>query len=884
MKDFHNLTIKEVLNEVKSSSKGLSEEEALSRHAKWSSNDIAEDKKRPFIIKFLEQFKDLMILILLVASAVSIGIGIWQKQIDEIVDGCIILAIVIMNAIFGLVQENKAEKSLDALKKMTEPEALVMRNGQVQKVNTKKLVVGDVVVLEAGSIVPADLRLIESASLQVDESSLTGESIAVNKNASTINRKELPLAERSNMCYRGCLVAGGRGLGVVVAVGKDTEIGKIAETIKTTEKEITPLQKNIKSVGKLLTFLVLGIAVVTFILEVVARPGDPLEAFLTAVAISVAAIPESMPAVITIIMSMGIARLAKQKAVVKHLHSVETLGCCDVICSDKTGTITQNKMTVTSTYCDGILQEGEKTKTPTTEKLLACMLLCNDCTISDGNYVGDATEIALCNYGKKLGIDKVKFEKDNLRTDEIPFDSKRKLMSTANCFNGENYVFTKGALDHLLKRCNKIAIDGKEIKLTQKHISSIEKANSVMADKALRVLGFAYKKHNPKDKIEEEELVFIGLVGMYDPPRKEIKTAVKKCKRAGMRAVMITGDHKETAFAVARECEIAEDISQVVTGKELDSMSDEELNERISNICVFARVSPENKVRIVETLKKQGHIVAMTGDGVNDAPSIKKANIGIGMGITGTDVTKEVADMLVTDDNFATIVVAVEEGRKIYQNIVKAVKFLFSANMGELMSLFLATIIFPQFVFLYPVQILFVNLITDSLPAIALGVEPPERDLMSMKPRDAKRGLFSNGCGASIITLGLVQTILTMLAYFIGLKAGGQEIGVTVAFYTLNIIQLFYLASMRTNRSMFKSNPFKNKIFLASLLFGFGLLALIAFTPIHSVLKLATLPAWLWGVIFGLSIAMMLASELFKLFYSIYEKNKAKKKKAQNSL
>ncbi len=878
MKNFHNLTIVDTLKEVNSCKKGLSEDEALTRLKNSPTNEIEGNKKTPFIIKFLEQFKDLMILILLIAAGVSIGIGIWKGQASEIVDGGIILGIVLMNAIFGLIQENKAEKSLEALKKMTEPEAMVMRDGMIKKINTKKIVVGDVIVLEAGAIVPADLRLIESASLQVDESSLTGESLAVNKNASVIVKENLPLADRTNMCYKGCLVSNGRGLGVVVAIGRETEIGKIAESIKTTEKETTPLQKNIKEVGKLLTFLVLGIAIVTFILECVARPGNPLEAFLTAVAISVAAIPESMPAVITIIMSMGIARLAKQKAVVKHLHSVETLGCCDIICSDKTGTITQNKMTVESTYCDGVLQTAGRNKTLSIDKLLACMLLCNDSTLSNGNYVGDPTEIALSNFGKKMGIDKDKFAETHFRMDEIPFDSKRKLMSTANCYYGEDYVFTKGALDHLLKKCTKILIDGKESKLTAKHIASIEKANTNMADKALRVLAFAYKKHNSKDKISEDNLVFIGLVGMYDPPRKEIKSAVKKCKKAGMRAVMITGDHKETAFAVARECGIVDDISQVITGAELDGLDDEQLDQRIKNISVFARVSPDHKVRIVETFKKQGHVVAMTGDGVNDAPSIKKANIGIGMGITGTDVTKEVADMLVTDDNFATIVIAVEEGRKIYQNIVKAVKFLFSANMGELMSLFLATVFFPQFVFLFPVQILFVNLITDSLPAIALGVEPPEKNLMEMKPRNAKHGLFSEGCGLSIIVLGLVQTLLTMLAFYIGLKVGGEAIGVTVAFYTLNIIQMFYLASMRTNRSMFKSNPFKNKMFIASLVFCFGLLALIACTPLHTVLKLADLSPWLWGVIFGLSFVMMLASELFKLFYWLYQKNKAKKK------
>ncbi len=868
MKNYHNLNIKQVLNITGSTRAGLSNEDVKIRSSQKNNNEIESTKKKPMWLKFLAQFKDLMILILLVASAISIGIGIWKGEASEIIDGAIILFIVIMNAIFGLVQENKAEKSLEALKRMTEPEIYVRRNNETIKINTKKLVVGDILLLEAGSIVPADIRLIESANLQIDESSLTGESIAVNKSAECIIRNNSPIGERYNMAYRGTLVAGGRGEGVVVAIGENTELGKIAQSIKSTEKEMTPLQKNIKEVGKLLTYLVLAIAVVTFFLEVVARPGEPLEAFLTAVAISVAAIPESMPAVITIIMSMGIARLAKQKAVVKHLHSVETLGCCDIICSDKTGTITQNNMTVASVYCDGVFQNGIINKTNSMQKLFECMLLCNDSSVSKGKFVGDATEIALCNFGRNHGINKVDYEKAFIRLNEIPFDSKRKLMSTLNNNHGEKIIYTKGALDSIIKCCDKILIDGKECSLNQSQIETIQKANSSMADKALRVLGFAYKKIDKLEKnIEENNLVFIGLIGMYDPPRKEIKGAVKKCIKAGMRAVMITGDHKDTAFAVAKECGIAENLKQVITGAELDCLSDAELDTRLKDLCVFARVSPENKVRIVEAFKKKGHVVAMTGDGVNDAPSLKKASIGIGMGITGTDVAKEVSDMLVTDDNFASIVIAVEEGRKIYQNIVKAVKFLFSANMGELMSLFLATVFFPNYVFLFPVQILFVNLITDSLPAIALGVEPPEDDLMSMPPRDAKKGLFSDGCGVSIFILGLVQTILTVLAFYIGIIYGGQEAGVTMAFYTLNIIQMFYLASMRTNGSMFKSNPLKNKTFLFAIAFSFGLLTLIASTPLHSMLKLINLPLSMWGVIFGLSLMMMFASEIFKACY-----------------
>lgn len=870
MKAFHQYSIDECFNQVNSSSNGLTDQQASLRQN--TLNEIAIKKKTPFFIKFLQQFKDLMILILLVAAAISISIGIFHGQIGEIVDGVIILLIVLMNAIFGLVQENKAEKSLEALKKMTELQANILRNGQVKKVSITKIVVGDVVLLEAGTIIPADIRLTESIGLQIDESSLTGESLPVNKNAKTVLKGDCPLADRVNMGYRGSVVAGGRGAGVVVATGKETEIGKIAETIKETEKEDTPLQKSIKDVGRFLTYLVLAIAVVTFILEVVARPGNPLEAFLTAVAISVAAIPESMPAVITIIMSLGIARLAKQKAIVKHMHSVETLGACDIICSDKTGTITQNKMVVASSYCDGILQNGAFKQTKGMEKLLACMLLCNNAELGEIGFVGDATEIALCNFGKKMGINKIEFENKYKRLDEMPFDSSRKIMSTLNLYKDKKVVFSKGAVDKLTQKCKQIYIDGNIVKLDENQKSLIERANFAMADKGLRVLAFACKEFD--DNLLEEDLVFIGLIGMYDPPRKEIAGAVKKCIKAGMKPIMITGDHKDTAFAIARECGIAKNISQVITGSQLDKMTDLQLQQQLPSLTVFARVSPENKVRIVEVLKKQGHVVAMTGDGVNDAPSLKKASIGIGMGKQGTDVTKEVADMLVADDNFATIVVAVEEGRKIYQNIVKAVKFLFSANMGELMSLFLATVFFPSYVFLFPVQILFVNLITDSLPAIALGVEPPESDLMSLPPRSSKKGIFSDGCGVACVILGLVQTLLTVFAFYIGILAGGQSTGVTMAFYCLNIIQMFYLASMRTNGNMFKSNPFKNKMFIVAIAFSFGLLGIIALTPLHTLLKLDDLSAMLWLVIFVLSLIMMFASEIFKVCYKFYTKKK----------
>lgn len=878
MKCFYDMNVEQSINELHSNRAGLTHAEVTERQTKGDNAEIEFGKNKSIVYKFMEQFKDLMILILLIASAVSIVIGVTQNAVSEIIDGCIILAIVLMNAIFGVVQEAKAEKSLDALKKLTEPEAVVLRNGEMQKISVRKLVTGDIVVLEAGTIIPADIRLIETSALQIDESSLTGESLAVEKHCNQIFREGTPLADRKNMAYRGCTVTGGRGLGLVIATGKNTEIGKIATAIATTEKEMTPLQKSIKDVGKLLTYLVLGIAAVTFILEVVARPGNPLEAFLTAVAISVAAIPESMPAVITIIMSLGIARLAKQKAVVKRMHSVETLGCCDVICSDKTGTITQNKMAVVETYCDGILQAGNFSMSDDFQYLIEALLLNNDTGKAKKRYVGDPTEVALSDFGTKFGYDKLKFCKEHKRVFELPFDSRRKLMTTVNHYRGETYAFTKGAADCLLPKCTHILWNGKIIPFTDLYQQQVMKANSLMAEKALRVLAVAFKKVNDAQvtQTRESDLIFVGLVGMIDPPRKEIAGAVAKCKSAGMRPIMITGDHKETAFAIAKEIGIVKHKNQVITGAEIDKLSEEELSKKLDLVGVFARVSPENKVRIVEAFKKRGHVVAMTGDGVNDAPSLKKASIGIGMGIAGTDVTKEVADIIVTDDNFATIVVAVEEGRKIYQNIQKTVKFLFSANMGEMLSLFLATILFPQYTYLFPVQILFVNLITDSLPAIALGVEKPESNLMDLPPRNAKKSLFADGTGWSIIILGIIQTLLTLTAYCFGLFLYNVQVAITMAFYTLNIIQMFYLASMRTNGNMFKSNPFKNVFFNLSLIFCFGMLAIIAFTPIRGFLKLVELNALQWGVIFGLSIIMMFASELFKVCQRLILKKKHK--------
>lgn len=870
--EYYKESSDKVLHNLVSRRDGLSEEEVIAReHTR--KNDQPTVKKHGLVSRFFEQFFDFMIIILLIASAVSIVIGIIEKTAGEIVDGCIILAIVLMNAIFGVVQEYKAEKSLEALNKLTQPECFVMREGEIKKISTKNLVIGDVVVLESGSIVPADIRLIESHQLKVDEASLTGESHEVEKDSQMICRDNAPLGERRNMAYKGTIVNCGRGMGVVVALGSDTEFGKIAKAIESESKEMTPLQKSIKDVGKVLTYLVLIIAVVTFIMEICITPNSVMDAFLTAVAIAVAAIPESMPAVITIIMSLGVARLAKQRAVVRKMHSVETLGCCDVICSDKTGTITQNKMTVTSIYFGGKIQYDRFRLDEDGNKLITAGLLCNDASMNDKGFVGDPTEVAIAELGKKLKFNKKVLQEQNKRIDEIPFDSNRKLMSVVCQENGQKVMLTKGAFDRILDRCNSLLIGGKIVPLTESEKEKIQKANDEMCSKALRVIGFAFKPIAQMGEFEEDELIFVGLMGMVDPPRKEIKNAIKKCKRAGMRPVMITGDYSQTAFAIARQIGLATSESEVMTGEMLARLSDSEFEQEVESYSVFARVSPEDKVRIVEALKKRGHVVAMTGDGVNDAPSLKKASIGIGMGQSGTDVAKEVADIIITDDNFATIIVAVEEGRKIYQNIQKTVKFLFSANLAELLSLFIVTLMFPQYVFLFPVQILFVNLISDSLPAIALGVEEPEANLMENPPRSRKSGLFSNGIGISIVVLGLVQTFLVVLSYIIGLKFFGEGIAVTMAFYTLNIIQFFYLASMRTNAPIYKSKPHKNKFFLLAVGFCFLLVILFAFTPLRSLLKLEVLSLAQWGIILGLSMAMLIISEVYKAIEKII-KNK----------
>lgn len=869
-KDFFAISASESLKRLEVDKQGLSDKIAFKRLKANGKNKLDEKKKTSKLVMFLMQFTDIMIIILLLASGVSIIFSIIERSANELIDGLIILGIVLINAILGFAQENKAEKAMEALKNLTHSETKVIRNGELRKIPSTDVVVGDIVVLEAGDIISADCRLIESVMLRCNEASLTGESEPSAKDAKLVLNQNTVLADKKNMVFSGSIVANGRGVAVVTATGKNTEIGKIAKLLETTKKDETPLQKGIRQVGKVITFIVLIICAITFVIELLASPNSPLEAFLTAVAIAVAAIPESLPAVITIIMSLGIARLAKRKAIVKRLHAVETLGSCEIICSDKTGTITQNVMTLQALFYNNELDLKAKNNLTVEEFVLLnkAMCLCNDSKKSHGVYVGDPTETALCEYSSKHKIEKPALDQQFERIGEIPFDSIRKLMTTVHYNDRNNFiVFTKGAVDEVLKKCTHVRINGEELALTEILKEKIVNANKKMGGDALRVLGFAYKKiteYKP-DMTLEDNLVFIGMAGMIDPPRKEAFLAVSKCKTAGIRTIMITGDHKHTAVAIAKQIGIIENEKEVITGTEIDKMNDAEFDKVIDTISVFARVSPENKVRIVDSFKRKGKIVAMTGDGVNDAPSIKKADIGVGMGITGTDVTKEVADLIITDDNFATIVIAVEEGRKIYTNIQKTVQFLFSANLSEILSIFLATLFFPEIIFLLPVQILFVNLITDTFPAIALGLEPAEENMMKSKPRKAKSNLFSNGVGKMIIVMGIVQSIIVLACFLIGkFTFGADEIAMSMAFYSLNIVQIFYFLSIRTKRSPFKNHLFKSKWAVISMITTLAVLLIIAITPLHIYLRLVSLSIIEWAIIIILSMFVFFISEFVK--------------------
>ena len=884
MKTYYNKSISETLKELKTSSQGLTDQEASDRLLKNGENCLQSKKKTNYFLKFIAQFKDIMVLILICAAVISLVFAIIEKSSSELIDAIIIFAIVLINATLGFTQEIRAENALESLKKMSQPYSTVIRNGEEKKVKTSEIVVGDIVILEAGDVVPADLLLLESASLKCEEASLTGESLPVEKTAGIVLPDKTNLGDRKNMCFSSTTVVYGRGVGVVVATGHDAEMGKIASMLNQEKKEVTPLQKSLAKLGEIITFIVLGIAIVIFVVDLLFTTQGWMDSFLTAVAIAVAAIPESLPAVVTIILSIGVTKLAKKNTIIKKLHAVETLGCCQVICSDKTGTITQNKMTIrevfvnNTTYTDNLDISNNDNM-----KLIKCMNLCNDVKKQKDLYLGDPTEVALVQYAEKFKISKKSLETKNARVGEIPFDSVRKLMTTVNKEESELVQYTKGAVDELLQLCTHILDNGTVRKITVKDIQAIKDKNEEMGRKALRVLAYATKtlpnellvnEHVNSEIITEKDLIFIGLSGMIDPPREEVFDALIKCREAGMKAVMITGDHKDTAYAIAKELGMVKSEKEVVNGSYLDKFTDKELVKEINKFSVFTRVSPEHKVRIVKALQANGKVVAMTGDGVNDAPSIKSANIGIGMGNTGTEVTKDVADMILTDDNFATIVLAVEEGRKIFGNIQKTIQFLLGTNIAEVLSIFAITIFFPQYTLFTAVQILFINLVTDTFPSIALGVNDAESDLMKQPPRDPKQYIIGGRVGVNIIYQGITQALLVLSVFMIGLFGFKNAMqATTMAFLTINIVQLFHMYNIRTNHSIFSSNPFKNKLLNIAFVAELAMILIVSLIPpIANIFNMTQLSIAQWLVIFGVSILIIPICETVKFFQRLKDK------------
>lgn len=875
MEKFYTQTADEVLSNLESSTQGLSAANAQERLTKYGKNQLTEVKKQSWMSRFFAQFKDVMIILLLVSAVISLVFGIIEKNgATEFIDTVIILFIVILNAVLGMVQEAKAENAMESLKNMSQPYSKVLRDNQVVYVKTADLVVGDIVLLEAGDVIPADVRFIECASLKCDESMLTGESLAVSKNPDCVLDEKTPLGDRKNMGFSSSVVTYGRGKGIVVATGQQTEIGKIAGMLNQSgNKEKTTLQTSLNKFAKIITIFVLGIACAIFLINIFVTKLHWSKSLMTAIAIAVAAVPESLMIVVTIILSMGVTKLAKQNVIIRRLHSVETLGCCEVICSDKTGTITQNKMTVRKVYFNQQEFELNKVNKDQAPALLEGMVLCNDAKMQDDQLIGDPTETALLDCAQKFGYQKNDLENVWQRVNEIPFDSNRKLMTTVNLKNNTYQQFTKGAFDEIIKRCSHIMDNGTVRKINTDDVNTLKAENTALCSQALRVLGFAVRDCKNQDDMKEGGLTFVGMTGMIDPPRAEVYHALKKCKRAGMQAIMITGDHKDTAYAIAKELGMVTKYEEVVEGAHLDQFTDEELKTEVVKFKVYARVSPEHKVRIVQAFKALGKVVAMTGDGVNDAPSIKSAHIGVGMGKTGTDVTKQVADLILTDDNFATIVIAVEEGRKIYTNIQKTIQFLLSGNIAEVLTILLTTIFFPHITFLVTLQILFINLITDTMPAISMGMEGVEKDVMKQKPRKQNESIISKKIAFNIGYQSILQSILTVAVFILGINLYGNAIGATMGFLTINLIQLAHIFNVRTNHSIFTSNPFKNKTLVISLVVSIAAILLIALIPpVASIFHLANLNLTQWLICLGFSALIIPIVEIVKLIQNAKQK------------
>ena len=869
---FHNDDVKDVLDTLSTNQKsGLTSEEVSTRQAKYGPNKLREKKKKTTLQRFMDQFKDVMILILIAAAIVSFVVICVEKNWGELFEPGLIVLIVILNAIMGVYQEGKAEKALDALKNLSAPHARVIRDGEEKIIEAADLVPGDIIRLEAGDFIPADARLLHSVSLKSEESALTGESVPSEKDATAAVEEKAPLGDRHNMVFSGCSVTYGTATAVVTATGMDTEMGKIANLLEGEEDGQTPLQQKLAQLGKYLGIVALAACAIIFAVGLVNKL-DPLHMFMTAVSLAVSAIPEGLPAIVTIVLSIGVQRMVKKNALIRRLPAVETLGGASVICSDKTGTLTQNRMTLTKAYVDGAedLEGICNANSEAIQKLLMYGTLCCDGSVvfhgTEEQHIGDPTETAIVLAAHKNGMPKDDLNKKHPRLAEIPFDSDRKLMSTVNLIDDKKIVIVKGAFDVMMTRC----VAG--------NLDAAKKFTESMSEDALRVLAVAYKEidtipENPTSEELENGLTFMGLVGMIDPPRPEAKDAVALCRRAGIKPVMITGDHVVTASAIARELGILEEGDRAITGAELDAMTDTELDAQVENISVYARVSPENKIRIVKAWQRKGQVVSMTGDGVNDAPALKAADIGCAMGITGTDVAKGAADMTLTDDNFATIVDAVREGRGIYANIRKVVGFLLGTNIGEVLTVFFAMILWHKTPLL-SMQLLWINLVTDSLPAIALGMEDVESDVMDRKPKPKKEGIFAHGLGIRVVLQGCMFAALTLIGFLLGEKAHGTvEGGQTLAFMVLALSQIVQAYNMRSEHSLFHIGPFTNKTLNLAALTSTLLVALVLFTPLSTIFGLVILPWKMYLIGLGLILVPFVVMEISKALGLIKKKH-----------
>ncbi len=859
---FYHETGENVLKELGSNaSYGLTDEQVLQRKQQYGENRLREKKKKTNLQRFLDQFKDVMILILIGAALISFVIACIEMEPKEFFEPALILLIVVVNAVMGVMQESKAEKALDALKGLSAPHARVIRNGKETILNAADLVPGDIIRLEAGDFIPADARLLHSVSLKSEESALTGESVPAEKDTQPITDQNAPLGDRSNMVFSGCSITYGTATAVVTATGMDTEMGKIANLLENEEEGQTPLQKKLAQLGKYLGILAIAACAIIFIVGII--NGIPvMEIFMTAVSLAVSAIPEGLPAIVTIVLSIGVQRMVKKNAIIRRLPAVETLGSASIICSDKTGTLTQNRMTLIEAYRDG--GATEKISTQNSEGIRQLLryatLCCDGSVVFQGNepqHIGDPTETAIILAAHQNGMTQEMLSQKYPRLAEIPFDSDRKLMSTVNQIDGENVVIVKGAFDMMASRC------------IQGDLDTAKRITEEMSASALRVLAVAYKKIRevPASPISDElenDLIFLGLVGMIDPPRPEAKKAVATCRKAGIKPVMITGDHVVTASAIAKELGILQPADRAITGSELDTMTDSQLDEQVEHIAVYARVSPENKIRIVKAWQRKGQVVSMTGDGVNDAPALKAADIGCAMGITGTDVAKGAADMTLTDDNFATIVDAVREGRGIYANIKKVVGFLLGTNIGEIITVFAAMLLWHKTPLL-SMQLLWINLVTDSMPAIALGMEPVEPDIMEQKPKPKEEGIFAHGLGVRIVLQGFMFGILTLIGFQAGEQVTGTLVGgQTMAFMVLALSQVVQAFNMRSVHSLFQIGFFGNHKLNWAALLSIVLVAVVLFSPLRIAFGLVILPGKLYLLALGLILTPLVVMEISK--------------------